>query len=183
MKKKRRQEEAKRSEEIKKAQKQKMEGSPKPDEGKNKERMSLRQDIRSWLDRQKDVNELNVESYMSKLLALRGKYKNLQNEWWSDVINLTDVQEAIHWTAQHLRQVTDERDREQLTLIVKNILLPFSNIDPQQFPRVREVLDIIDPNVHQPFTMQTMISLPKILMEDIADADKGSKIKNCTAQA
>ena len=101
---------------------------------------ALRQDVRLWIERFKNLHHQNFEAAMKSLASLRKKYDKINAEWQDEIIYLKDVQKRILWTASYITKTGDRSQKQQLCAALKHILRPIEKIQKEHFPGMRELI-------------------------------------------
>ena len=94
----------------------------------------LRQEIKGWIERCRSVEE------DIKLLAeLKTRFSHIAEHWQREILYLRDVQKILTSAANHLLKAEDREKGQQLASLLKFILRPFSAIQTDHFPNIREI--------------------------------------------
>ena len=138
---------------------------------KEKQRNSLRKELKFWIDRFKNVSQQNIEPAVKNLASLRKKYNKIESEWQREVVYLRDVQTCILYAATQAMKTSDEAKRTDLAAALKHILSPVEQIQTGHFQKIRIIIQSLrevegEKNV-DPWELQNLKQIPEILKKGL----------------
>ena len=138
---------------------------------KEKQRNSLRKELKLWIDRFKNVSQQNIEPAVKNLASLRKKYNKIESEWQHEVVYMRDVQTCILWAATQAMKTSDEAKRTDLAAALKHILSPMEQIQTEHFQKIRIIIqslrEVEEDKKVDPWELQDLKQLPEILKKGL----------------